>query len=158
MRKAFFASLVAASLVAGAAYAAPYGTSGCGLGSIAFGDKPGIVQIFAATTNGIFGNQTFGITSGTSNCVDTTVGAHAAKVFVDVNREALAKDISRGSGETIATLTWLTGCNDSKVVGSTLQKNFKTIFPTESVPSDAVTASILSSLRSEKSLTCTQLM
>src|SRR6266545_2071443 len=45
-----------------------YGLAGCGLGSMLIGSKPGIVQIFAATTNGSFGTQTFGITSGTSNC------------------------------------------------------------------------------------------
>ena len=36
-----------------------YGLAGCGLGSMAFGDSPGAVQIFAATTNGLFGTQTF---------------------------------------------------------------------------------------------------
>jgi hypothetical protein len=128
------------------------------LGSIVFGDAKGIVQIFAATTNGLFGTQTFGITSGTSNCVDTSTGAHAAKVFVDVNREALAKDISRGGGETIATLTWITGCSDSKQVGAALQSNFKSIFPSETASTDAVTDAILSTLKEQKSLTCTKLM
>ena len=40
-----------------------YGTAGCGLGSMAFGAQEGMVQIFAATTNGLFrstdGGQTF---------------------------------------------------------------------------------------------------
>lgn len=42
---------------------------GCGLGYILFKDpkNPGIlIQVFAATTNGTFGNQTFGISSGTT--------------------------------------------------------------------------------------------
>ncbi len=52
------------------ASAAPYGTAGCGLGSIVIGSKPGMMQIFAATTNGTSASQSFGITSGTSNCVD----------------------------------------------------------------------------------------
>src|SRR5262245_21507042 len=47
-----------------------YGMSGCGLGSILFGtDQNKVMQILAATSNGCFGSQTFGITSGTSNCV-----------------------------------------------------------------------------------------
>ncbi|MFN8945903.1 MAG: DUF3015 family protein, partial [Pseudobdellovibrionaceae bacterium] len=45
-----------------------YGMAGCGLGSVVFGDKPGFIQIFAATLNSIGGNQTFGISLGTSNC------------------------------------------------------------------------------------------
>ena len=51
----------------GAMAADKYGTAGCGLGSLVFGNQKGIVQIFAATTNGLFGSQTFGITTGTSN-------------------------------------------------------------------------------------------
>jgi hypothetical protein len=131
-----------------------YGDAGCGLGSMAFGDQQGAIQILAATTNGFFGNQTFGITSGTSNCQGMSGGAQASKVFVEANREALAKDISRGSGETIGALTWITGCNDSRLVGATLQKEFKAIFPDEAVSNEAVTATILKALKSEPSLTC----
>ena len=38
-----------------------YGTAGCGLGSILFGEKEGMVQVFASTTNGIYSNNTFGV-------------------------------------------------------------------------------------------------
>ena len=130
-----------------------YGDAGCGLGSMAFGTDQGAVQILAATTNSLFGTQTFGITSGTSNCHGLS-GAQASRVFVEANREALAKDISRGSGETIGTLTWIAGCNDSHAVGVTLQKSFKAIFPDEKVGNEAVTATILQTLKSEKSLGC----
>ncbi len=130
-----------------------YGDAGCGLGSMAFGDQPGAIQILAATTNGTFGNQTFGITTGTSNCGGLS-GAQATKVFIEANREALAKDISRGSGETIGTLTWITGCNDSRSVGASLQKNFTAIFPSENTSNDAVTAAILQALKTDKTLAC----
>jgi Protein of unknown function (DUF3015) len=131
-----------------------YGDAGCGLGSMAFGDQQGAIQILAATTNGLFGTQTFGITTGTSNCQGMSGGAQASKVFVEANREALAKDIARGSGETIATLTWITGCNDSRAVGATLQRSFKEISPDEGVPNEAVTAAILKTLKSDEALAC----
>jgi hypothetical protein len=130
-----------------------YGDAGCGLGSMAFGDQQGGIQILAATTNSLFGTQTFGITTGTSNCHGLS-GAQASRVFIEGNREALAKDISRGSGETIGTLTWIAGCNDSHAVGATLQKSFKAIFPDEKVSNDAVTASVLQTLKSDKRLGC----
>jgi len=130
-----------------------YGDAGCGLGSMAFGDQQGFVQVLAATTNGLFGTQTFGISTGTSNCHGLS-GSQASRVFIEGNREALAKDISRGSGETIGTLTWIAGCNDSHAVGATLQKSFKAIFPDEKVSNDAVTATILQTLKSEKKLAC----
>jgi hypothetical protein len=134
-----------------------YGDAGCGLGSMAFGDQQGAIQILAATTNGLFGTQTFGITTGTSNCQGLSGGAAASKVFVEANREALAKDISRGSGETIGTLTWIAGCNDSRAVGVTLQKNFKAIFPDEAVSNEKVTAAILRTLSEDKALSCQNL-
>ncbi|GEJ58973.1 DUF3015 family protein [Anaeromyxobacter diazotrophicus] len=133
-----------------------YGDAGCGLGSMAFGDQQGAIQILAATTNGTFGNQTFGITTGTSNCSGLS-GAQATRLFIEVNREALAKDISRGSGETIGTLTWLNGCTDSNSVGATLQKNFSAIFPSESVSTDAVTEAVIKTLKDEKMLACQNL-
>ncbi|HTP26737.1 MAG TPA: DUF3015 family protein [Anaeromyxobacteraceae bacterium] len=132
-----------------------YGDAGCGLGSLAFGDQPGAIQILAATTNGFFGTQTFGISTGTSNCGGlSSSSARATKIFVDANREALAKDISRGSGETIGTLTWINGCADSRAVGAALQRNFKAVFPNENVSSEAVTATLLGTLKADKSLSC----
>ena len=128
-----------------------YGSAGCGLGSMAFGNQPGAIQILAATTNGLFGNQTFGITSGTSNC-GTSVFAQGTKNFVDANREAVAKDISRGEGEAIGALTVINSCQDSHAVGTALQKNFKAIFPSESASNEQVTTAILDTLLADKSL------
>lgn len=130
-----------------------YGTAGCGLGSLAFGDSPGWVQIFASTTNGLFGTQTFGITSGTSNC-GPSLFAEGTRKFVEANREALAKDISRGQGESIATLASLNRCADPGAVGSALQRRFSAIFPDEAASDDAVTAAILDTLGADQALGC----
>ncbi len=132
-----------------------YGTAGCGLGSMAFGDQQGAIQIFAATTNGLFGTQTFGITTGTSNCGPGLV-AQGTKNFVDANREAVAKDISRGEGESIGALTWMNACKDSAQVGASLQRSFGRIFPSEAATNDEVANAILEILRTEKDLGCGQ--
>ena len=131
-----------------------YGTAGCGLGSIVFGSKPGIIQVLAATTNGTFGSQTFGISTGTSNCKDTAPSVVSAKAFIQANREAVAKDIARGQGETITNLAALAGCNSDKAVGAALQRDFKSIFPTEKVSDIAVSDSVVSSLQSHPELAC----
>jgi hypothetical protein len=132
-----------------------YGTAGCGLGSLAFGDTPGAIQILASTTNVIFGTQTFGITTGTSNC-GTGVFAAGTKNFVEANREALAKDISRGEGEAIGALTLINACQNSHKVGAALQKNFKAIFPSENASNDDVTRAILETLHGDQTLGCGQ--
>ena len=144
-------------LAASRVEAAPYGMAGCGLGSMAFGDKPGFIQVLAATTNSLFGTQTFGITTGTSNCTDTAGGMASAKAFIQTNREALAKDISRGGGETVANLATLSGCPDSAAVGGSLQRNFKAIFPSATVSDIQVSNAVVDVLRNDASLSCNRL-
>jgi hypothetical protein len=159
MRKfAMFVLAGAALLAAPQAMAADkYGTAGCGLGSMAFGNQAGAIQIVAATLNGLLGNQTFAITTGTSNCADTAGGVASTRAFIETNREALAKDISRGQGETVKNLSTLAGCSDSAAVGATLQKSFSAIFPAKTVKTDDVSDAIVSTLRSQKSLGCAKL-
>ncbi|MDD9936237.1 MAG: DUF3015 domain-containing protein [Myxococcales bacterium] len=142
------------AMAAPVAHADGYGTAGCGLGSILFGDDPGIIQVLAATTNGTFGNQTFAITSGTSNCADSGGGSASAKAFIEANRESLSKDIARGQGETITNLSALAGCADEAAVGTTLQKNFSEIFPEASVNDTQVSESVLQTLKSNTALSC----
>ena len=146
-----------ALLVAGNAAADGYGPAGCGLGSLVFKPDSGFTQIFAATTNGTSGTQTFGISSGTSNCDPNKGGKLGAKAFVETNRTAMAKDISRGGGETITGLSEVAGCSDPTAVGAELQKNFKTIFPNAKVTDKAVSESVVKVLKSEPSLSCTNL-
>ena len=113
---------------------AAYGMAGCGLGSVLFGETESRGgQILAATTNGIYGNGTFGMSSGTSNCVpDRSASSAAVKknmdMFVAANREALANDIAKSNGETIVTMSNIMGCNDSAYLGAKLQSRYESIF------------------------------
>ena len=162
MRRAWWLA-IAFVLGAGVAYAAEenplahgkskYGLAGCGLGSMVFGDQKGGVQILAATTNWTFGSQTFGISSGTSNCVESS-GTQGARTFIEGNREALAKDAARGSGETITTLTAMAGCKDAKAVGVTLQKRFAQLFPSQATPVEQVSDNVIKQLRADSTLEC----
>ena len=106
-----------------------YGTAGCGLGSIVFGPKAGLIQVVAATTNA-YGGQTFAITTGTSNCDIPEMGQQAA-MFIEGNRETLTKDAARGQGETVAGLASLLNCDDASVFGAGLQSNYEKIFSTK---------------------------
>ena len=139
------------------AQAKAYGPAGCGLGSLIFEPDSGFTQIFAATTNGTFGTTTFGITSGTSNCADTAGGSASAKAFVETNRVALAKDIARGSGETIEGLSQLAGCREAAAVGTSLQRRFDQIFTDASASDSEVSESVIEALRTDTSLSCNAL-
>jgi hypothetical protein len=134
--------------MASTALAQPYGTAGCGLGSVLFGTQPGGVQIFAATTNGTFGNQTFGITTGTLNCGDPIweVGStemQRMKLFVAHNMDALATDIAQGQGETLDAFAELLQVPAAERVefASKLQLSFDQVFTSEEV----VLAEVISS-------------
>jgi Protein of unknown function (DUF3015) len=146
----------AASMTASSpAQAKAYGPAGCGLGSLIFDANSGFTQIFAATTNSTLGNQTFGITSGTSNCAGRSGGSASARAFVETNRVALAKDIARGRGETIDSLTQLAGCRTSPgAVGSSLQRRFDQIFSDVGASDSAVGESVVEALRADASLAC----
>src|SRR5919109_4776775 len=87
----------------------------CGWGSKLFDGQSGIApQVLAVTTNGTSGNQTFGITSGTSGCTqDGAVKSNwRTALFIDGNRDALARDMSVGSGETLDSLAHLLGVQE----------------------------------------------
>lgn len=82
----------------------------CGLGSKVFEGQRGIApQVLAITTNGSFGNQTFGITSGTLGCTQDGVVTSSWKtaMFIDGNKAQLARDAASGQGETLDALAAL---------------------------------------------------
>lgn len=110
--------------------AAGYGSAGCGLGSYLFKEDKKVLQILAATTNGIAYNQTFAITFGTSNCTNSGIVHRdkAQEVFVTLNYESLEQEISMGKGEKLDTLAELFGCSDSKNFNSVAKKNFSQLF------------------------------
>ncbi len=119
-----------------------YGAAGCGLGSMVFGNQTGLVQVFAATTNGTVGSQTFGITTGTSNCGSGIMNASNEKLhnFVSANMDLLAQDMSRGSGEYLEAVAELMAIPQSARPAAyvKLQGNFSAIFTSEKVESAQV--------------------
>lgn len=142
-------------LGAGVSSAQNYGPAGCGLGSMIFEPNSGFTQIFAATTNSTFGNQTFGITTGTSNCeTGPKSGARSTELFVATNRSAVAKDIARGSGETIESVARLARCKDAREVGRVLQQGYEQIVPAATTSDAEVGAGVVRLLRANKQLGC----
>jgi hypothetical protein len=64
-----------------------------------------------ATTNGTFGSQTFGISSGTSGCTNdgTIMAQHKLNVFAAANYDSLSQEMAQGGGEHLASLAELMG-------------------------------------------------
>jgi hypothetical protein len=125
------------------AFAGSYKSAGCGLGSMIIKDD-GIVQIFAATTNGTFGSQTFGITSGTSNCTGSGGYAKAdaeQEMYVSSNQDAISQEMAQGSGEHLTALSTLMGCEkgSSDQFATAMKRNYRTI-ASEKNPEDMISS------------------
>jgi hypothetical protein len=141
MRKLLF--VVAALIMTSSAFAAKYGSAGCGLGSMIFeGDQTWWKQVLAATTNGT-GVQTIGISLGTSNCDSPApLKIGQAEAYIEANKVALANDIARGNGETIVGLSKVYGCANTTEFGRALKSNYTMIFPNTTAEAKEITHSI----------------
>lgn len=127
--------------------------TGCGLGTMIFGEKDGLLfQLLATTTNGICGNQTFGMTSGTLGCAPMKgiVSNEKINIYVADNMDNLAKDIAKGNGEYLETLALLMSVSDGdkQVFFSKLQANFNNIYTSNEVTSTDVVKNIEAVLHS----------
>lgn len=92
--------------------------AGCGLGSMVVEDPTKWSQVAASFLNGT-GTQTFGISFGTSNCVEDGVSSAAREkdAFVEANYAELRRDLATGSGSYLSSLASLYGCKGAAAQG-----------------------------------------
>ena len=153
MKKVIIAMALSALPVV--AFADNVGT--CGWGSKLFDGSKGVgPQVFAVTTNGTFGNQTFGITSGTSGCTQDGMVTSTWKtsMFIDGNKERLARDMAVGGGETLDSLAHLMGVREEHrgKFNSAAQQNLTRIFPSGDVTAEQIVVALKEVLSSDRIL------
>jgi hypothetical protein len=156
MKKMALGLGVCVLLVAGSAHA-QYGMAGCGLGAIVFKhDNDVVKQIVAATLNGTFFSQTFGITSGTSNCTSGGIvkAEREQAAFAEVNFQDLKGNMAAGGGEYLATFATLLGCEDSAKPGfaKLTQDKFEVLVPSASTTPIQMLSSVKQQIKSSPSL------
>ncbi len=149
--------IIALALSALPAVAFADNVGSCGWGSKLFDGQSGVVpQVLAVTTNGTFGNQTFGISSGTSGCTQDGVVKSSWKtaMFIDGNKERLARDMSVGKGETLDSLAHLMGVRDEHRAqfNRVAQQNLAAIFPAGDVATAQVVAALKGALTADSAL------
>jgi len=120
---------------------------GCGLGQQVFKGSSGLsAHSSAATTNGSFSNQLFGITSGSLGCNQDAVVSNdlETKVFVASNMDSLAQDVAQGGGAYLSSLAALMGIDekDKSDFYSFTQQNYETLFKAEDSTYEDVLASL----------------
>jgi hypothetical protein len=128
--------------------------AGCGLGYVLFGngDNSKIMQILAATTNGTCGNQTFGMTTGTSGCTEdgAVKMVKEAEVFAEVNLDSLRREMAIGQGEYVNAFASLLGAKGTQIPAlvKMFQNEYGTLFPSANTTSGEMLASLSSILNS----------
>src|SRR5258708_34097429 len=122
--------------------------AGCGLGYLLLSNKDNdkVKQVLGSTTNGTFGSQTFGISSGTSGCTEDGAVklARTTEVFAEVNLASLRQEMAAGQGEYVnafASLLGATETNPGQMI-SFLKTEYQNLFPT----SDTGSTQMLSTL------------
>jgi opacity protein-like surface antigen len=133
--KKVLVSIAAVVALSSAAFADVNNQTGCGLGAMIIKDDSSALMLaLQATTNGTLGNQTFGITSGTSGCKKTKlVMNERASEFVAANMDQLAKEAAMGQGESVDTLAELLGAEDKAAFAAALQQNYNSIYTSSDV-------------------------
>lgn len=144
MKKVILATIV--TLASTTAFADNHPNTGCGLGSMILGKQDSTLkQVVASILNGSYGNQTFGITTGTLGCAKPASFAvnEKANKFIADNMDQLAVDIAKGNGESIDTLASLLEVKDVVSFKTELQSSFDEIY---SETTDVKTGHIVNSI------------
>ncbi len=138
MRKLFLTALFVLICV-NLSFATARKNSGCGLGAmlITHNNDTLIGNLAMTFLNGTFSNQTFGITTGTSECDKPThfVKNERLQEFVVANMDNLAKDIVVGKGETLDSFAELLNIpvEQRPAFYAKLHDSFMKIFTSEKV-------------------------
>lgn len=154
MKKIILATTI---LLASAGSFAAANNVGCGLGTVVMGGQSGPgPQVLAVTTNGTLGNQTFGISSGTSGCSqDGVVPANKiAMSFIEGNHDRLAREMAAGQGDTMAGLASVLQVTqaDTAAFSAVMKDNYSKIFASADISGVDVLSNIKQVLASDAGL------
>ena len=158
MKKLLLLSLTVGLLPSLALARGNHPMAGCGLGYLLLSNKDNdkVSQVLGSTTNGTFGSQTFGISSGTSGCtVDGAVKfARATEVFADVNLTSLRQEMAAGEGEYVNAFAALLGATDASrpQLVRFFRSEYQNLFPTAETSSDEMLKALAEKLATHPEL------
>jgi hypothetical protein len=129
---------------------------GCGWGAEVFKGKSGVPShVMAATTNGTFGNQTFGMSTGTAGCdAKKKISTAQLDQFLDSNLDKVAYDMSRGHGEVLESLATLMGIQEQDITSffNATKANFDRIFSSAEISRAQVVESLIAVMQEDGNL------
>ncbi len=149
MKKLLMVGVVLVTFItlSGAAFAAGFGGSGCGPGSLVAGTAPGAMQLVGISTNETLKpTQLSAITTGFSNCNPQGLVKleKEREMFAQTNYSSLVREMAVGEGENLSTLASLYGCSQKSYgdFSTLVQENFGHIVQGESTTSNQMLVSL----------------
>ena len=149
MKKLLMAGTVLATFItlSSSAFAAGYGGSGCGPGSMVAGTTPGAIQLVGVTLNATFApTQYSAITTGFSNCNPQGLVKleKEREMFAQTNYSSIVREMAEGEGENLSTLAGMYGCSKESYgeFSSMVQENFQHIVQNEKTTSNQMLVSL----------------
>ena len=118
---------------------------GPGLGRVALkGQKGKVMELVGTFLNGICGNGTFAITTGTLDYKEgASIGLNEeTKNFIAQNMDNLATDMAKGEGEYLDTLATLMQIENKSEFNNKMKANFSNIYTSYGVSADQVAENI----------------
>jgi len=155
MKKTLMASVLAAA--SASSFAVVPGGDSCGWGNMLFEGQSGLpIHVVASITNGTSGNNTLGMTSGTNGCSADGALTYGGKSMINLGAimDEFSEDVARGDGEALTAVAVSMGIENSDRAHfkAVLHDNFNTLFPSDSVTAESVTASMMELLRADAQL------
>ncbi len=138
-------------------FAVAPGGPGCGWGNMLLEGKSGLaMHMFAGTTNGTWGNATFGMTFGTNGCsVDgaLTYGGNSL-VWFDGVLDEYSTDVAMGHGEALGAVAVMIGVEpaDRAHFGEVMHDNFEVLFPTTETTAQEVLNTMIVVMANDETL------
>jgi len=145
----------AVSTTASAGGVAAGGAEGCGWGNALFKGQSGMpTHVLAGITNVTFGNQTFGMTTGTNGCSTNGALGYGGQSVVSSIMDEFSEDVARGEGDAMNTVAVVYGveAKDRDTFAKAMHENFTTLFPSENVTADELMVSIEEVMKSDATL------
>jgi len=141
--------LLIAALTLGLSTAAFAGSNvGPGLGGMILGNEKGLLsQVTGIWLNGLFCNQSFAVTFGTSGASGwSTLVMEPTEKFINDNLDFVASDIAMGDGEYLDTVATMLEVKDVASFKTKAHENFDEIFSSSEVTAAEVTEKLVALL------------
>ena len=153
--KKMLAGLVLLSASSVAMAGAAGGNGGCGWGNALFAGQSGkATHVLAGITNALFGNNTFGMTTGTNGCDSSGSLSYGGKNVVSSIMNEFSEDVARGEGDAMNTVAVLYGVEptDRDTFASVMHENFAVLFPSEDVTVENMIVSMEDVMKADPTL------